>query len=81
MTRFEELEPRYMFEELGYKLIQDDMNWLIYSMNTDKWFNFDIEFDKKNKHIFITGKTPSNGKRIDMKELQAINKQCEELGW
>ena len=76
------MKAKEMFEELGYQLIQDDMNWLIYSINnSDGWWNFNIEFEKKNKHIHITGKTPSHGKMIDMQELKAINKQIEELGW
>lgn len=75
------MSAREMFEELGYELIQDDMYWLIYSFNKDKWYSFNIEFNKNEKQIHIAGKQPSNGKVIDMQEIKAINKQVEELGW
>lgn len=75
------MKAKEMFEKLGYELIQDDMNWLIYSCNKDDWFAFNVEFNKKNYEINITGKYPSNGKVIHLTELKAINKQIEELGW
>lgn len=75
------MSAREMFKELGYILMQYDMNWVIYSSNNSKWYEFNIEFNKNKKQIHITGKQPSNGKIIDLQELKAINKQVEELGW
>ena len=75
------MSAKEMFEELGYKLIQDDMNWLRYGINISEWYEFDIEFNKNNKNITFSGRKPSNGRMVDLDELKAINKQIEELGW
>lgn len=65
-----------MFEELGYKLIQDDAIWLIY--NFDNKFN--IEFYKPQQNIHV-GTKEALFSTIYTDDLQAINKQIEELGW
>ena len=64
-----------MFEKLGYK--KKDTYW-----KEDKQLHFieystdeiSIEFSIATKHIIITN-------LINMQELKAINKKCEELGW
>ena len=70
-----------MFEELGYELIQDDMYWLNYSVNNKKWHSFNIDFNKNEKRIHFGTRNPVFGHSIDLKELQAINKQIDELNW
>ena len=60
-----------MFEELGYELYNNnEMNLRYYNPMTDLY----IWFDKVLKTIEIL-------EDFDIKVLQAINKQVEELGW
>lgn len=70
-----------MFEELGYK--RDEFISAFVSYGNGKvhitFSNF-LEkpaFCKFKENIFKTGRALN----ITMKELQAINKQVEELGW
>ena len=65
-----------MFEELGYKLIQDDVNWLIYSFDN----KFKIMFYKPQQDFKIECQE-SIYNTIDMEELQAINEKVKELRW
>lgn len=62
---------REMFEELGYELINHHN--IVYKGKHDTGRIIHIAFfdDKK---ILIT-------QSIGIKELQAINQQCKELGW
>jgi 5-bromo-4-chloroindolyl phosphate hydrolysis protein len=65
------VNAKEMFEKLGYELEED--NWIIYSNEEDAIvFMDDKTFYKR--HYYDAGD-------ITMKELQAINKQVEELGW
>ena len=77
MTRFEEMDARGMFDELGYeysKLLSDDGRiYYEHKNNNNQSSNF-IMFDLEYKVI-------SNDCDITFKELQAINKQIEELHW
>ena len=68
-----------MFKELGYKLFKDN-NYVIAFFKDTNWIEFrkDIEVVKcysliNDYYIEINN--------IGIKELQAINKQVEELGW
>lgn len=66
-----------MFEELGYK--QDIyVNYVIIYRNGVKCIRFDLDLMAlevyRNFHY-------NNSDEITFKELQAINKQVEELGW
>lgn len=76
-----------MFEKLGYHC-DEGCDGILYS----KWvqeenvdYNVQISFDKKpitfektkTKEVF----NPSKPTYITLEELQAINKQIEELGW
>ena len=82
MTRFEELEPRYMFEELGYELTGKDEEFITYTKKAI--VHYDIVFCINEKCFEIVPfikELPHSFSRIDLKLLQAINKQCEELGW
>lgn len=75
------MTAKEMFEKLGYELIQNDMNWLRYGVNTSEWYAGFIVFDLRSKKIEITNKVDTFGKTINLEELKAINKQVEELGW
>lgn len=78
-----------MFEELGYELVKDTksqnvMNWeIIYETKTDyagrkaqfKFFLNSIYAQLYEEDTLI------GGCYIGKQQLQAINKQIEELGW
>lgn len=59
-------EADKMFEELGYKKT--------FNNYYEHDFGITIEFEDKYKEINIRGP-------IEVQELKAINKKCEELGW
>lgn len=63
-----------MFEELGYK---EEVKYRekVYEKD-DKIITFNLE--KKN---IICNNFYDGYESINMQELQAINKKCEELGW
>lgn len=65
-----------MFEKLGYKLMQNDVNYLIYNFEDA----FEIRFYKPQQQIEICYENLFYG-TLNLEELQAINKQVEELGW
>lgn len=67
-----------LFEEIGYELVSQDSTIIRYEKDFDI-----IKFNLSDNTIEVyddwyCGK-PFN--QINMKELKAINKQCEELGW
>lgn len=75
------MTAKEMFEELGYSLVENslglkyqklvaDMLWVIY---------FDIRFEYLTTGIINDEYETYH--ILDMDELKAINKQCEELGW
>ncbi len=65
-----------MFEQLGYKLIENSDKFLIYQeMGNEDLY---IEFYKKDKTI---SGLPTYDYFLNIDLLKAINKQCEELGW
>lgn len=70
------MTAKEMFEKYGYKKIQDDVNWLIYSFDN----KFKIMFYKPQQNFSIEC-LENIYNTIDMEELKVINKQCEELGW
>ena len=67
---------REMFEELGYE--QEIKNNVIYYLKEihipKSKIIHSINFINDKKEVFVS-------KNLDVKELQAINKQVEELGW
>ena len=75
------MTAKEMFEALGYELIQDDMNWLIYVINKGKWFQLDIAFSKYDKKVHLNTQEAVHGHTFDIQELKAINQQCKDLGW
>jgi len=70
------MTAKEMFENLGFKKIFDDVNFIIYNLEDV----FEIRFDKRQQDFSIYYERESYN-TIDMEELQAINKQCEELRW
>lgn len=76
-----------MFKKLGYQKEEwDDENRIYYFQNdysegTTHPIRYIIEFDKELKliHSYVYEDDFSVG--IGMKELKAINKKVEELGW
>lgn len=88
MTKFEEMDARGMFDELGYELIEDSKRYLRYAKYENKEYKHYggefIDFEKINKEFRLTRKTHQGNTHFryaDMRELQAINKQIEELHW
>lgn len=78
------MSAKDMFEKLGYELVNKaPMLWQF----NDGGFIKNIEFSKTLESItFSNYEYYNDGKsqeeyRINMTELQAINKQVEELGW
>lgn len=73
------MNAKEMFEKLGYKQkIQDDVIYYIKEINVPKKYGhifiYFINFILKDKEVFTS-------KNLEYKELKAINKQIEELGW
>ncbi len=67
------MTAKEMFEKLRYENIQSrDKTLLKYERNGMKKIWFDLE----NKEILLDGVC-----HFTLKELKAINKQIEELGW
>lgn len=75
------MSAKEMFEKLGYKK-RDEYNEIKYSRNIIKedgkiyYLSEDEEIIFHENNIWFGGKIVLN-----KKELQAINKQIEELGW
>ena len=69
-----------MFEELGYELVFDEEDGKYYKKKNKR-----IEITKGHSDVYIDVYYYKNEDRfytfIDGKELQAINKQVEELNW
>jgi len=64
------MTAKEMFENLGFKKIFDDVNFIIYNLEDV----FEIRFDKRQQDFSIYYERESYN-TIDMEELQAINKQ------
>lgn len=67
-----------MFEDLGCELYKEkDSRYITYLYH----YRYIIRFDliMRNFHAYEDMDCQFIG--VDMKMLQAINKQCEELGW
>lgn len=71
-----------MFEELGYEYYEDD-GFECYKKGKRKLIEPDyISFNRLEREVFISKDNKNgNGVIVDMKLLQAINKQIEELHW
>lgn len=79
-----------MFNELGYKKTYDGEYSIVYTKEENDYDRYEIEFFKmlnpkqiKCTYFYVNEYDEEIEKSyyIDINELQAINKQCEELGW
>ena len=73
---------RELSEELGYEYYEDD-GFNCYKKEKRELIEPDyISFNRLEREIFMSNTSKnSNGVIVDMKLLQAINKQVNELGW
>ena len=77
------MSAKEMFEKLGYKRFENNY-WMYFTKGANSTYPVDrISFIKKKKEIEIERFTHHKTlvKNITISELQAINKQVEELGW
>lgn len=85
------MSAKEMFEKLGYREIKKYWAGIHYS-KTHRVIGgneetVEISFDVGCKHIFVLTKLENNNRSsvtissLSIKELEAINKQVEELGW
>lgn len=80
------MTAKEMFEELCFYEKTNNKCYLIYTMyGKDRYTDTDVEtiitFKKKEKLVRIKKPNKASIYNLNAKELQAINKQCEELGW
>ena len=80
------MSAKEMFEKLGYKLANDCKYYLFYEKALKENAEYEndylhISFEKKEKAFIKTYGDDNSPEIITMEELQAINKQIEELGW
>lgn len=78
------MKAKEMFEKLGYEVEYNNEECLMYTKyvafdDVDAGIEYKVMFDKKYKSIGSI--TYDMFMPIDWPELQAINKQIEELGW
>ena len=73
-----------MFEELGYKKVEDNETEIVYEFNKilmgDKCIH-KLLFIKVSKLVFSFGEDLEENYGFTMQELKAINKKVKELGW
>lgn len=81
LNQKKELSAKEMFEELGYKEAENDIYFLKYYKPGKLSHDKEIKFHKLDKSITVKDDNRINYRWFNMKELQAINKQAEELGW
>lgn len=73
------MSAKEMFEKLGYELSKNDKKYIIYEnkiCDTSMKIIFDLDFKIVKKSY-----NRNDASWIHLQELQAINKQVEELGW
>ena len=66
-----------LFKELGYEKIRNNKDFEVYKKND---YNI-IDFERDDKRVYKSARYDTTSDGITMKELQAINKKVEELGW
>lgn len=75
---------REMFEKLGYTIRDENYIAITYYKINGEFYE-SINFNKVCKFFdaeeFDASEEDAESKNITMGELQAINKQCKELGW
>lgn len=76
------MSAKEMFEELGYEQ-KIGVDFILYVLDSEKTkdLQYYIEFQTDVKTIIIDTNRKDFINDITIKELQAINKQIEELHW
>ena len=80
------MSAKEMFEKLGYNRLYENKHYMFYVkvlIETPEYEkdSIHLEFNFDNKTINKTYGDDNSVSEITLKELQAINKQVEELGW
>jgi len=75
------MSAKDMFEELGYEENNDREDTLRYTIKNMVGDIVEIRFYFNSKSFIKEGYEDDLGYIITLEELQAINKQIEELGW
>lgn len=74
------MTAKEMFEELGYKQTDKFPTYIEY-LKKGKTAIIEITFDLEDKRVIKEDFNTGYSYYIKYDELQAINKQVEELGW
>ena len=80
------MTAKEMFEKLGYEIDEENDLEILYKMKWEISSTYWVAFDKTKKTFsgFRTSDSPfspTEAFKITVDELNAINKQIEELGW
>lgn len=80
------MTAKEMFEKLGYELYTDSYYKISYKFKNTISDTYEIEFFKDKKEFVCEWYSdspfePVKPFNVTLQELQAINKQVEELGW
>ena len=80
------MSAKEMFEKLGYEIDEQNNKEILYKMKWEISTSYYVSFDLEHKlfECFITSDSPFEPAKpfeVSIYELQAINKQVEELEW
>ena len=78
------MSAKDMFEKLGYKIQYISKKQIVYKQEHSFGDSKQIiinNFSNTDRGFYINYSVENQGGYISFKELQAINKQVEELGW
>lgn len=78
------MSAKEMFEKLGYKIQYISKNQVVYQQEHSFGESKRIiinDLPNTNKGFYVNYSVENQGGYVSFKELQAINKQIEELGW
>jgi len=75
------MSAKEIFEKLGYVIREDDNQDLVYIKTFQNKPDYFLVFYKNTKDFEKYKNKTNISLCINIEELQAINKQIEELGW
>ena len=77
------MSAKEMFEELGFELVYENSNRLIYRDKVNKVIIFTLCLKEYSAFIDRNNLDSEDAEyySINMDLLKAINQQCKELGW
>ena len=75
------MSAKEILEKLGYEETENDIYFLKYFKKGNLHHDKEIKFHKLDKTFTVKDDNGINYRWINLEELQAINKQVEELGW